>query len=252
MSRNVTYTLNLNSNVGTILAQNEAAAVRMDNTMWQLQKTMSSFGIVLGAHFLINAAKEWTQGAADYEVAMLRIKNASAEGFGLANEQFLINQVDRFKIKLQEGADAYGKFLFFVKNTPYDNNQKNQLFTELNIVGKVGGISQENMDATTNNISKLLTEGILEGRTLRNLSRVHPGLVPFLADALGLKSGQKDAFSGAMNETDDETGIQKLSQLISTGKLTKLHLSADALFEAVKKYSESLEGKLPETLNTLQ
>ena len=249
--RQVTYTLNLNSNVSQILQQNERDAMRLDGTMWQLQKSLASFGIGLGATFIADAAKEWVKGAADFEQAMLRIKNASQEGFGLFNQDFLVKQVDRFKISLQDAADSYGKFLFFVKNTPYDNQQKNQLFQELNIVGKVGGISQENMDATMNNISKLLTEGVLEGRTLRNLSRVHPGIVPYLAEAMGLKSGEKDIFQNVMAETNDETYVQKLSQLISTGKLTKLHIDAKVLFDAFAEYSKGLEGKLPETLGTV-
>lgn len=252
MSRNVTYTLNLNSNVSSILQQTEKSASNLDNSMWQLQKTMAAFGIGLGFHYLTDTIKDWTQGAADFETAMLRIRNASEKGFGIFNDDFLLQQVDKFRLKLQETSDAYGKFLFFVKNTPYSNSQKNTLFEDLNIVGKVGGISQENMDATMNNISKLLTEGILEGRTLRNLSRVHPGVVPFLAEEMGLKTGQKDIFSKVMEETDEETFVQKLSQLISSGKLTKLHLSPDALFKAFERYAESSKSGLPETLHTLQ
>ena len=88
MGRNVTYTLNLQSNVSQILARDEAATVRMDNSMWQLQKTMASFGVGLGAQFLINAGKEWIKGAADFELAMLRIKNASSGNFGVFNKTF--------------------------------------------------------------------------------------------------------------------------------------------------------------------
>ena len=250
--RQVEYRLQLTSNAVGVLGQADAAANKFDNSMWQVQKTLASFGVGLGAHFLIDAAKNWTQAAADYEQAMLRIKNASQEGFGIFNQDFLNKQVDHFKIRLQDAADSYSKFLFFVKNTPYSNNQKNELFEELNIVGKVGGISQENMDATMNNISKLLTEGILEGRTLRNLSRVHPGIVPFLADAMGLKTGEKDAFARVMKEENEETMVQKLSQLISTGKLTKLHINSDILLEAFRNYAGGLQGKLPETLHTVQ
>ncbi len=252
--RQVEYNLRLNSNASSVLMADSAAANKFDNSMWQVQKTLAAFGLGLGFHYLSDAAKNWTQAAADYETAMLRIRNASAEGFGIMNEKFLNHQVDNFKIKLEEAKDSYGKFLFFVKNTPYSNDQKNQLFENLNIVGKVGGISQENMDATMNNISKLLTEGILEGRTLRNLSRVHPALVPFLAEELGLKSGQKDEFSAIFKneKIDDETMVQKLSLLISGGKLTKMAISSDALFEAMQKYADSLKSKLPETLNTVQ
>ena len=251
--RHVEYRLTLNSNASTVLNQDSAAANKFDNSMWQLQKTLASFGLGLGAHFLIDASKQWIQAAADYESAMLRIRNASIEGFGIFNESFLNNQVDKFKTKLQETADAYGGFLFKIKNAGLSNDVSNRLFENLSMVGKVSGIDQNQMDATVRNVGIMLGEGVLEARHLRQLSYVHPQLIPFLADAMGLKSGSADAFSGLFKTNiDDETAQQKLSQLISSGKLTKSALSSKVLIDAVEHYRESIEGKLPETLTTLQ
>jgi tape measure domain-containing protein len=251
--RQVEYSLKLNSNAASVLTADAAAANKFDSSMWQVQKTLASFGLGLGAHFLIDAAKDWTQAAADYEQAMLRIKNASkTEEIGLFNEGFLNKQVDNFKLRLQETADAYGSFLFKIKNAGLSNDVQNKLFENLNIVGKVSGIAQEQMDATVRNIGILLGEGVLEARHLRQLSYVHPQLVPFLAEALGLKSGQVDAFDSILHgETTDETMMQKLSLLISSGKLTKLALPSSVIIDAVQRYADSIAGKLPETLNTV-
>ena len=175
--RQVEYQLRINSNAALVLGQADAAANKFDNSMWQVQKTLASFGVGLGAHFLIDAAKGWTQGAADFEQAMLRIKNASQEGFGEINKTFATDQVDKFKLKLQETADAYGSFLFKIKNAHLDNNTQNRLFENLNVVGKVAAIPQEQMDATVRNLGIMLGEGVLEARHLRQLSYVHPQIV---------------------------------------------------------------------------
>lgn len=251
--RQVEYRLNLQSNATQVLTRDSAAANKFDNSMWQLQKTMASFGVGLGAHFLIDAAKSWTQAAADYEQAMLRIRNASNEGFGFFNESFVNSQVDKFKTKLQETSDAYGNFLFKVKNADLSSDVKNRLFENLNYVGKVGGIPQEQMDATVRNVGILLGEGVLEARHLRALSYVHPQIVPFLADALGLKGENNAAFSKLLGkDTSDESASQMLSQLISSGKLTKSALNSNLILEAFEKYRLSIESKLPETLDLVQ
>lgn len=251
--RQVEYSLKLNSNVSQVLTQADKDANKFENSMWQVQKTLASFGLGLGAHFLIDAAKEWTQAAADYETAMLRIRNASKEGFGLFNNDFVNNQVDKFKTKLQETSDAYGNFLFKIKNADLTNEVSNRLFENLSVVGKVGGIPQEQMDATVRNVGILLGEGVLEARHLRQLSYVHPQIVPFLADALGLKSGAGSELSKMLDKNiDDETAQQQLSQLISSGKLTKAALNSNVIIEAFEKYRLSIESKLPETLDLVQ
>lgn len=258
MSRNVTYTLNLNSNVSQILTQADKDAVKFDNTMWNLQKTLSSFGVGLGAHFLIDAAKSWTQGAADFESAMLRIKNASESvKLGIGNQFFIDKEVDRFKLKLQESIDAYGGFLFKIKNAGLSNNEKNKLFDEILTVSKVSGIPMSEMESTIRNTAIMLGEGVLEARHLRGLSYTHPQLVPFIADALGLQDYKKDQFTKLLHveskgDITDITKEQELSRLISSGKLTKLALPAKIILEAYEKYAESVSGKLPETLTTLQ
>ncbi len=251
--RHVEYTLRLNSNATSVLLGATTAANKFDNSMWQVQKTLASFGLGLGAHFLIDAAKNWTQAAADYETAMLRIRNASKEGLGVFNSEFLLKETNFFKLKLQETSDAYGSFLFKIRNAGLSNDVQNRLFDNLTLVGKVSAIPQEQMDATVRNLGILLGEGVLEARHLRAISYVHPQIVPYLAKALGLKDNQKDAFAGILNEdTDDATAMQKLSKLISSGKLTKLALNSSILIDAFELYRESIETKLPETLRTVQ
>ena len=250
--RQVEYNLRLNSNVVSVLGQADQAANKFDNSMWQVQKTLASFGIGLGSQYLIDAAKNWTNVAADYEQAMLRIKNASQEGFGIFNENYVNNQVDKFKLKLQETADAYGSFLFKIRNAHLTNDVQDRIFENLNVVGKVAAIPQEQMDATVRNLGTMLGEGVLEAKHFRQLSYVHPQIVPYLAEALGLKNNQIDSFNQILyGEDTDESAQQKLSLLISSGKLTKLAINSSVLIDAFEKYRESLEGKLPETLNTV-
>jgi len=251
--RQVEYSLRLNSNAVSVLGQADIAANKFDNSMWQVQKTLASFGLGLGAHFLIDAAKDWTQAAADYEQAMLRIKNASkTDEIGVFNESFLNTQVDKFKTKLQETADAYGNFLFKIRNANLNNDVSNRLFENISLISKVGGIPQDQMDSQIRNIGILLGEGVLEARHLRQLSYVDPQIVPFLAQALGLKDNEATQLSGILNkDVSEETAQQQFAQMISSGKLTKSALKSDIIIDAIELQRKSLEGKLPETLHTL-
>jgi hypothetical protein len=247
--RQVEYSLKLNSNASFVLQQAERDAVRFETSMWQVQKTLASFGLGLGAHFLIDAAKDWTQAAADFESAMLRIKNASDEGFGIKNQLFIKKEVNEFKTDLQETVDAYGSFLFKIKNANISTAQKNNLFEEILGVGKVAGLTEAQMKPVVNNVSTMLAEGVLEARHLRMLSYTHPQVLPYLADILGL---DKSKVAGAAKTEDEGKALQIFSQLLSSGKLTKAGVDSKVLLEAFDTYWNDVKTKLPETLTTLQ
>lgn len=238
--RQVTYYLNLNSNVIQSLQAHEVAAKSLDNSMWQIQKTLSAFGVGLGAHYLKDFVEGMIEGAGEFETAMLRIKNAS-EGLndGIKNQLFISKEVDDFKTDLQSTLDSYGSFLFKIKNANLGGDVSRHLFENLQIISKVGALPQQELDATVRNISIMLGEGILEARHLRGLSYVHPQVLPFLADEMGLK------------DTKDATKMQQISQMISSGKLTKAALPADLILAAIEKYAESVKGGLPEALKTI-
>lgn len=253
--RQVEYSLRLNSNASSVLNADAQAANKFDNSMWQVQKTLASFGLGLGAHFMIDAAKDWTQAAADYEQAMLRIKNASQEGFGAFNEKFINDFSDKFKVKLQEVSDSYGKFLFYIKNAHLSNGVQNDLFTNLGIVGKIGGLDQGQLDLVIKDVSVLLGEGVLTARQLRGLAAVHPQYIPFLAARLGFKDKEKDEFEKLLHEEEGETSAQKLNYAIATSKLTKMGINSNVLIPTTQDYADSLGGlggtKLAESLDTL-
>jgi len=247
--RQVVYNLQLNSNVLASLQAHESAARNLDSSMWQLQKTLAAFGVGLGAHYLKDFVQGAVEGAADYEVAMLRIKNASENATqGLKNQFFIRDEVSKFKIDLQDAADSYGSFLLKIKNAGLSSDVQRTLFDNLQTISKVSGLPQNELDATIRNISIMLGEGVLEARHLRGLSYVHPQIVPFLAKELGLKD---DDLLHKDNEQEEATALQKLSRLISSGKLTKLGLPADIIVRAVQSYKEAVEGGLPEALKTI-
>lgn len=256
-NRQATYTINLNNNVIRSLEQTEAAALRVDNVMAELNRTMSMFGLAFGAQFVINLGEEWVKTAASFEQSMLRIKNASSDvTTGLKNQLFITDIADKFRIDLEKTADSYGNFLFKIKNANLGTVKENRLFEQLTAISKVSGLSQGELDATVRNISILLGEGVLEARHLRGLSYVHPQLIPFLADELGLKDHQRDEFSNLLKHSDlqaeEETKLQKFSQMISSGKLTKLGLPADLIIGAMNRYYESIKDKVPETLTLVE
>lgn len=256
-NRQVTYTLKLNSNVSGILNQADKDALKLDASMWQVQKTLSAFGVGLGADYLINAAKTWTEGAASYEQAMVRIKNASDNAItGIRNGFFINKEVDEFKIKLDETINAYSGFLFKVKNAHLTTGQKNDLFEDVLTVSKASGIPLSEMEATVRNTAIMLGEGVLEARHLRGLSYTHPQLVPFIAQELGLKDNELEMFNKLMHSKSegevDITKEQQLSRLISSGKLTKAALPAELIVEAYHKYADSVKSAVPETLGTLE
>ena len=233
--RQVTYTLKLESNAQSVLQQTEREAAKLDGTMWQLQKTLSSFGLGLGAHFLIDAAKNWTKAAAEFETSMLRIKNASDMGMEMKNQFFISREVDLYKIKLQEAADAYGSFLFKIKNANITGQQKNKLFDEILGVGKVAGLTEDQMSPVINNVSTMLAEGILEARHLRLLSYSHPQILPYLAKDLGLDANE---MTNASKTEDEATALQKFSRMLSSGKLTKAGVNSNVLLQAFDDHHE--------------
>lgn len=252
-NRQATYTIKLNNQVIQSLEQTEKAALRVDGVMGELNRTMSMFGLAFGAGYVINLGKEWVHTAADYEQSMMRIKNASENAMeGLKNQFFIKDLVDRLKIDLDRAVEDYGSFLFKIKNANLGKDKENRLFEQLASVSKVAGLSTTELQSTTRNIAILLGEGVLEARHLRALSYSHPQLIPFLADELGLKDNQRDQFSNLLKhseqQAEEESKLQKFSQMISSGSLTKLGLPADLILGAMDRYYNSIKDKIPETL----
>lgn len=252
-NRQATYTIKLNNQVIQSLEQTEKAALRVDGVMGELNRTMSMFGLAFGAGYVINLGKEWVHTAADYEQSMMRIKNASENAMeGLRNQFFIKDLVDRLKIDLDRAVEDYGSFLFKIKNANLGRDKENRLFEQLASVSKVAGLSTTELQSTTRNIAILLSEGVLEARHLRALSYSHPQLIPFLADELGLKDNQRDQFSNLLKhseqQAEEESKLQKFSQMISSGQLTKLGLPADLILGAMDRYYDSIKDKIPETL----
>ena len=258
MGQTVRYVIQATDALYPMLVRDERAAMGLERQLAgvnsQIRGIASAIGIGFGLHAIVDLGKSFIQAAADFEVSMLRIKNASENAtVGLKNQLFIKKEVDEFKLKLDETADSYGNFLFKMKNAAISSDVKNNLFKELLAVSKVGGLSQEQMASTLYNTSLLLGEGVLETRHLRPLTMAHPNLIPFIAEQMGLKDKEKDMFSKMLgSETDDMMANQKLSQLMSK-RLTKLGLSSiDVLIPAFNKYYESIKDKVPETLNTIQ
>src|ERR1035437_9677723 len=144
IEQGVKYVVTLSDmGVTTGLKNLERNAVSAEASIGSLNASLRSMGVMFGAMELINFGKNAVQGAAYYEVSMLRIKNASDNATdGLKNQLFINKEVDTFKLKLQETVDAYGAFLFKIKNAKLNTTQKNDIFSELLMVGKVGGLSQ--------------------------------------------------------------------------------------------------------------
>lgn len=231
----------------------EGAATSFESALSSVNNTLRGIGVGFGVYELARFGKDAIQGAADFETAMIRIKNASQEGLGVFNQDFLKGQVDNFKLKLQETADAYGTFLLKIKNAGLENSVANRLFENLNIVSKAGGIPQGKMDAVINDLGILLGEGVLEARHLRALSYVNPQIVPYLAEAMGIKGENKEAFAHMFKDDVSELSAQQeFSRLISSGKLTKAALDPRVLITAFENYRQKAESGLPEALNSIQ
>lgn len=233
MNRSAQYTITLNNQVLNSLEQTEKAALRVDNVMGELNKTMTLFGVAFGASKLIQVGEDFVQASADYEQAMLRIENSSVSAReALKNNLFITTEVDKFKIDLQQSADAYGDFLIKIRNSGLTGDDVRKLHDEVLLISKVTATPQSKMDAAVRDIGIMLGEGVLEARHLRALSYVMPQIIPYIAEELHLSK-------------------QELSGLISSGKLTKSAIDSRLILDAVERYSESLESKLPSSLNTI-
>lgn len=254
--QNVIYQVDINdARVHSAFGRMESDALSFERALSGVHSSLATLGIAIGAADIVAFAKNFVQVAADFEVAMLRIKNASDDAFtGVKNQLFISNEADAFKIKIDEAAESYGKFLFKIKNAHISSDIKNNLFNEILAISKVGGLTSAQMESTIFQTSTLLGEGVLEARHLRQLSMVHPNLMPYIADQMGLKDYKKDEFIKLLHTNEEDTSaLQKLSQLMSNTKLTKLGLnSIDILIPAFNKYYESIKDKVPETLGLIQ
>lgn len=256
----VRYVVRLDDmNVVTQLRTMEGQAKRTEQSVASLQSSLRSMagalGIGFGAHAFINFGKDAVQGAADYEVAMLRIMNASRDvKTGLTNQLFVTDEIKKFKIGLQETSDVYGSFLLKIKNAGMSVEAGNTMFDNILTISKVAALPLSEMESTIRNISIMMGEGVLEARHLRALSYVHPQILPFLAEEMGVKSGQADKFSDILkNEHDDATALQKIGLLTSSGKLTKMALDATTLLpNALQKYKDSVQDKLGSATETIE
>lgn len=254
-TQGIQYTVSLNDpSVIAAFGRMENSALSFERSISGINSSLSKLGLSLGLREIYEFGKQMVETAANYETSMLRIKNASQDvADGIKNQLFINHEVEAFKLNLQESADAYGHFLFKIKNAGLDPDVTRKLYENILTVSKVSGLPQEEMSATVRNVSIMLGEGILEARHLRQLSYVHPQVLPFLAEEMGLKSGQADKFSALLkHEHDDATMMQKISLLTSSGKLTKSAIPANLLVRAFEDYAKSVQDKLPETLTTIQ
>lgn len=263
----VTYSLYLNSNVRQALVETEFAAAKLDKTMstaeqttGRLSRTLTSMRDALNAYYIYSVGsrvfslgEDMVKQVGDYESSMIKIKNASVNAYdGIKNQLFIKDAASRFKIDLTDAADNYGSFLLKIKAANLSSGTENNLYGNLLKISKVSGLGQGEVDATVRNISTMLGEGVLEARHMRGIYNVHPQLLPFIAQALGIKGGQKDEFSKLIHDEGDATMLQKLSRLVSSGKLTKLGMDSRVLVDAVQAYADSIDdSKLNESLQSL-
>ena len=254
-NRSATYNLYLNSNVRAALQETENQAAKLDGTMWQLQKTLSAFGVGLGAHYIKDFISDAVSGAADYEVAMMRIKNVSSNATeGLKNQHFILKEIGDLKIPLQEAADAYGMFLLKIQNAGLQSNQVNRLYEEILTIGKVTGLPSSGMDKAVYDIGVLLGEGTLEARHIRALASVFPQIMPFLARSLDTTYDLSKILKTEPNSGEEMTEMQKLMKTVSSGKLTKSGFKSDILLGVIEDYYSELtkKGGLQEATSTLR
>lgn len=167
MDQGVRYVVTLESgSVTRGLKEMEQQALQAEGGVRSLNASLREMADVaalsLIANQIISFGKDAVQGAADYEVAMMRIKNVSkSTAEGLANISFINSEVDKLKIPLQDAADAYGTFLVRIANSGLAGDQVRKLHDEILSIAKVTGATPGKMDAAVLDVGKMLAEGVL-------------------------------------------------------------------------------------------
>lgn len=229
-NRSVTYTLYLNSNVRQALQAHEQDALRLDKVMQGLQETMTSLGIGIGVHKAIQEAKEWIEEIAELEQGFIRIKNVSEDAAqGIKNQLFIREEVDKFKIGLEEAAHGYGEFLAMVKGAHMPSEQIRKLHDEILLIGKVQGLPDNQMNAAVRNLGKMLEVGGMDARHFFFFEQQLSGIGAYVAKEMGISLSQ-------LAKLRHEGGL--------TGEDPKILLSA------IQKMSEDMETRLPEALGS--
>lgn len=240
--------------------QGEAAANSFEKSVSGLNSTFKEFalagGIAFGLSAIVSAGKEWMQTSADLEQSFIRIQNASkSAGEGIKNQLFINEEVDKYKLNLQEASESWGKFIFRIKNANLSGDMQRHIEDEMLAISKVAALPASEMDRLTYNVGTMLAEGVMDARHLRGIANVHPQLLPYLAEALGLKDNEKTQFSKLLKgEEFNLNQQQQLFRLISSGKLTKEGIKSDYLLTALDKYYKDAvtPDKLATSLTSIQ
>jgi len=192
-------------------------------------------GFDMAKDFVVSSLHEYME----YQTSMLRIKNVSlSEGEGLKNQSFIMSEIDKFKIPMQEAISGYGEFLTMVRGAHITGDETRKLHDEILTISKVTGLATGQMDAAVRNLGKLLEEGKLESRHLRPLSYQLSGLMPYIAKEMGMSSGELSAKMSKNKGLASMNGGQGVDSTI--------------LMVAVEKFAKDLEKGLPEALRTVQ
>lgn len=231
-NQSATYTLYLNSNVLRALQEHESAALSLDRRFENLQQTLSTIGLGVGLHKLVEEGKEWIKVTAEYEQSLLRIKNNSADiADGIKNQQFILSEVDKYKIPLQEATDAYGDFLAMVKGSHLASDEVRKLHDEILMIAKIKGISDGQMDAAVRNLGKMLEVGALDARHFFFFEQQLSGIGAYVAKELGVS-------------------LNQLAMMRHKGELTGV--DPKILLRAIESMATDEAFKLPEALKSTQ
>lgn len=233
-NRAVTYTLNLNNNVISSLEQTEAYAQKLDATMSGLQSTMIGLGELYVAKMGYDWAKEWVQGAADYEQATLRIKFGSLNlREGLINQSFIAGEADKFKIPIQDATEAYGAFLAQVRSSGLAGSEVRKLHDEILLIGKVLHLPDNMMNQAVGNLGKMLESSRIDARHIWPFVRELSGIEPYIAKEMGITP-------------------QKFAEFASHGGFAKQNVDPKIILNAIEEYSKQFAGNLNEATSSMQ
>lgn len=213
-------------------ARMEGAAMSFERSLAGINTTLAGIGLALGARAIFDFGKNMVQSAADYENAMLRIKFSSKSlEDGLRNQSFILGEVDKFKIPLQEATDAYGKFLAMVGSSHLAGDEIRKLHDNLLMVAKIKHVTDAQMGRAVYDLGALIGEPRMDAQHLRFLSYALPGIMPYVAK-------------------ENNITMEQLAEMIKKRKTGDL--DHNSVIRAVEDMAKDLGGNLPEALKSLQ
>lgn len=190
--RSVTYNLYLNENVKRHLLGIEAAALKTDSAMYQLQSTLRLFGVYAVGRTLFNFGKDLVDVTAKFETLdnVIKFSSANTREY-ITNTKFLDQIITDLKLPILSTTEAYSKLSAALIGTSLEGEGARKVFEGLSVAARVMHMDSFSTGRAFLAIEQMISKGkVMSEELRRQLGNAMPGALRHFANALGMSQGE--------------------------------------------------------------